>query len=141
MHKLFGFGKQPALHKAVQSGQISDVRVLLQRCPDIDEVDKVSCSSMHDSSTPTSTNPAHPCYVLHAALSSWPRFVACSTYMIRSDSSRAMQAQGVLTAFAVFGTFSKMAAARFMLQQQLALMSYSQSCWTGAQKQQACRTR
>jgi hypothetical protein len=46
MHKLFGFGKQPALHKAVQSGQISDVRVLLQKCLDVDEVDKVRFSRL-----------------------------------------------------------------------------------------------
>ncbi|WIA41773.1 hypothetical protein OEZ86_009108 [Tetradesmus obliquus] len=40
MHKLFGLSKQPALHKAVQSGEISDVRVMLQKCTDIDQADK-----------------------------------------------------------------------------------------------------
>lgn len=70
MHKLFGLSKQPALHKAVQSGEISDVRVMLQKCTDIDQADKVSFSRLPSNS---SSNLQHAlsaalCYVQRAAL-------------------------------------------------------------------------
>lgn len=41
MHKLFGIRRGPDLHAAVAKGEISDVRVLIQRGVSVDEVDQV----------------------------------------------------------------------------------------------------
>lgn len=49
MHKLFGLRRGPELHAAVAKGEISDVRVLIQRGISVDEVDQVGSQyiSMH----------------------------------------------------------------------------------------------
>lgn len=41
MHKLFGWQKSSDLHAAVAKGEISDVRVLIQRGLTVDEQDQV----------------------------------------------------------------------------------------------------